>query len=267
MELGRFDTQEGQQMSKLESFSTETAQAWKWIQENRDKFVGEVYGPPLISCSVKDPRYTDAVEALMHKGDFLAITAQSLSDMKNLSDQLHGVMNLSVTIRSCTENPQDRRPLTQQELQKIGMDGYAIDFLDGPGPVLSMLSDSARLDMCPITLSDISEQQYDILTRKLSNWVTGTQHFQVSRRAEYGPSATSTITRSLRKATHWTDQPVDTSARRDLEAKIESLENEFESMKLQALPLRNKVKGLQEEGKNIQKEIVSRFYSNRMVLC
>src|ERR1700729_1006965 len=68
------DSQQGQLLSKVERMSKDTAAAWKWIQENQGLFEQEVYGPPLISCSIRDGRYTAAIESLMSRSEVLAIT-------------------------------------------------------------------------------------------------------------------------------------------------------------------------------------------------
>lgn len=103
-ELAEFDTQEGQQLNNLALKSQHTAKAWKWVQEHLEEFEQEVYGPPMISCSMKDPKYAMVVESLLARNDFLVITAQNTNDSKKLQDQIYGKMGLvDVIIRSAED--------------------------------------------------------------------------------------------------------------------------------------------------------------------
>ena len=260
-ELASFDTQQGQQMNKLEGVSKDTAAAWKWIQDNLNDFEEEVYGPPMISCSVKDSKYTDAVESLLRRGDFLCITAQTSSDLKKLSNQFYGEMRLTdITLRTNEESIlEEPRDLSSEEMQRYGMEGWAIDFLDGPGPVLGMLCDSARLQKSAVTLRDITEEQYNLIIqeKKLNRWTTGMHSYNVARRSEYGPLAVSTTTKAIKRAEYWTDRPVDTSVRRDLERSINELTTAFNELKGQADLFKQKKADMENRAKEITQEIVS----------
>jgi hypothetical protein len=258
-ELAAFDTQEGQQMSKLDKVSKDTARAWKWVQENLESFEKEVYGPPMITCSIKDPRYVNAVESLLRPNDFLVITAQTLSDMKRLSDQFTDVMRLGdVTIRTVEEGHSSNRgkPLSQQDFQRAGLDGWAIDYIDGPTPVLEMLSMSAQLDQCPVGLREPSDEQYNLLAEniRIKRFIIGSFTFNVSRRAEYGPQAVSTVSKSLQPAKYWTDQPVDVSARREIQQRVDSLNAEFRALGETVKPLRQQMKDLKDKLESVKNE-------------
>jgi hypothetical protein len=260
-ELASFATQEGQQLNKLEQISKDTARAWKWVQDNRDQFEHEVYGPPMISCSVKDSRYTNVLESFLKKNDFLAITAQSLADMKKLSNQFYKVMKLGeVTVRTSEEPlPQDPPILSRQQMQQFGLDGWALDFIDGPEPVLAMLNGSGRLQRSAVALQDNSEAQYNMIIEdgSLVSWAAGKQLYQISRRREYGPDAQTTITKLVNAAKYWTDQPLDTSASREIQQRIDELDAEFDELKKQVLPVRKERDEKIEKSKEIEKEIVS----------
>jgi hypothetical protein len=260
-ELASFATQEGQQLNKLEQISKDTARAWKWVQDNRDQFEHEVYGPPMISCSVKDSRYTNVLESFLKKNDFLAITAQSLADMKKLSNQFYKVMKLGeVTVRTSEEPlPQDPPILSRQQMQQFGLDGWALDFIDGPEPVLAMLNGSGRLQRSAVALQDNSEAQYNMIIEdgSLVSWAAGKQLYQISRRREYGPDAHTTNTKLVNAAKFWTDQPVDTSATREIQQRIKELDVEFDELKQQVLPIREERDKKISKKKEMEEEIVS----------
>ncbi|KAH7336149.1 structural maintenance of chromosome complex subunit SmcA [Rhexocercosporidium sp. MPI-PUGE-AT-0058] len=256
--LAAFDTQQGQQLSKLERVAKHAAIAWRWVQDNRDQFQEEVYGPPLVTCSLKDPRYANAVEAFLGKNDFFAFTTQNLNDMKKLSNQLTGTMDLSdITVRSISGGLSTQRSLSAQEMRRLGLDGWAIDFIDGPEPVLAMLCNSRRLDNSPVALYETSDESYNELVagEKVTHWITGSNFYQVSRRKEYGPDAVSTTTKHVQDATNWTDQPVDASAKRDVQDRIDALDRDFEVLKREIKPLRTAIAQKKEQLPDLSNEI------------
>ncbi|CZR51566.1 related to structural maintenance of chromosomes protein 5 [Phialocephala subalpina] len=264
-ELGRFNTQEGRQLNKLEQVSKQASDAWKWVQENQESFEKEVYGPPIISCSLKDPRYANAIESLLRKADFTAFTAQTLNDFVKLSNELHKNRKMtSITIRDAASSPQRDPPtVSTDELQKLGMEGWAINFIDGPTPVLNMLCNSQKLDKAAVTLRDMSEDHFNFVLKdgRIDKFVAGTQSCQVSRRREYGPLAFTTTTRAVNSAKIWTDQPVDTSIRRELEGKVEILEAAYAILKKEAITnkaklveLRKRISDIEDEKQKLTKE-------------
>ena len=258
-ELAAFDTQEGQQSVRLKNASQETAAAWEWVQENRDKFEKEVYGPPLISCSIKDPRYTDAIESLFNKNDFLTITAQTVADFQTLQDHLYGIKGYAVfpIKRSDGSGLNDTPILPAEELRRLGFDGWALDFVDGPPAVLSMLG--LKLSKTAITLRDITDQELESITeaRKLSHFVAGSHSYEISRRSEFGPTAVSTRTRGVLPASHWTDQPIDTSGKIEIQSRIDSANVEFVALKARMQAIKIKIKDLESRTKELDAEVVS----------
>lgn len=228
--LGSLDSQRGRQEQKLKGGSPDSYRAYTWIQDNQDKFEKEVFGPPIVSCSVKDPKYADAIESLFQKNDFMSFTTQSRNDFRTLQKILLGEMKLfDISIRTCSA-PLEAfpPPISDHELKGLGFDGWAKDFLSGPEPVLAMLCSENRLHRTPIVLRDISDEEFSKLENgSLNSWVAGKRSYQVNRRREYGPNATSTRVRQVRPARVWTSQPVDASAKAELEQSIRILREEL----------------------------------------
>jgi chromosome segregation ATPase len=258
-ELEAFDSQAGQQISKLRRISSETARAWEWIQQNLDKFEKPVFGPPILECSVKDLRYADMVESLFQSNDFLSITTQTKADFRKLSSYLYDGMKMSdINIKTSTGSLDSwRSPVHKEQLQDYGLDGYAIDFLSGPEPVLAMLCDSVRLNEAGVGLRDVSEEQYNkLLNSRIGTWATGGHNYRVQRRAQYGAGATSTTTRNTRRAQVWVHQPIDTAAKSTVQERISTLTSEFETLKAESISIRESKAALKEEMDSVKKEAV-----------
>ncbi|KAI9828295.1 MAG: Structural maintenance of chromosomes protein 5 [Thelocarpon impressellum] len=235
-ELEELDSRAGQQAVKLRGVSRETAHAWEWIREHQDAFEHQVFGPPIVECSVKDARYVDAVESLMGRNELTSFTVQSRADYNKLSAQLYGTMKLAeINIRTSTDGLRRyRAPVPEEEMRRLGFEGWALDYVDGPEPVLAMLCDAGGLHKTAVALRDLSNQHYEaVQASEISNYVAGKSSYHLTWRREYGQGGKSTTVRDVRRGQIWTDQPVDMSAKNDLKENIRGWGEERDELKRQ----------------------------------
>ncbi|KAK4125010.1 SMC5-like protein [Parathielavia appendiculata] len=237
LSLQELESQQGQLLTQLRRISPDVAKGWEWLKENQDGFEKEVFGPPMLTCSVKDKRYTDLVQSMLQADDFLCFTAQTKEDHKKLSDQFYSKMGLSVTIRSCfTAYSSFKPPLPREALPNLGFDGYVNDYLDGPEPVLAMLCSEKRLHASAVSLRDISDEQFERIQRveNLTQFAAGKQVYRITRRREYGPGAVSTRVTQFAKGRFWADQPVvDAAEKTELQRKLGELRAQLAAVKEQ----------------------------------
>lgn len=258
--LQELDSQQGQLLNQLRRIDRDVAAGWEWLKDNQDDFEKEVFGPPMLTCSVKDKRYTDLVQSMLQASDFLCFTAQTKEDHKKLSNQFYGKMGLSVTIRSClTSYDSFRPPLSREELVSLGFDGYVSDYLDGPEPVLAMLCSEKRLHASAVSLRDINDEQFEQIQRaeKLTQFAAGRQFYRITRRREYGPGAISTRVTQFAKGRFWTDQPVDAAERTDLLQKVDELKTQRNTLKEQWTVKDAQKKEIDVEKRQIEGKTVS----------
>ncbi|RCI17475.1 hypothetical protein L249_2929 [Ophiocordyceps polyrhachis-furcata BCC 54312] len=271
IELKALDTQQGQLLNLLKRRHPDVATGWEWLQEHKGEFEKEVFGPPMISCSVKDERYTDLVQTFLSNNDFLAFTVQTKNDLKKLSGEFYGVLSLSVDIRMSSQPLESHQPpMSTEEASTIGLDGFALDFLDGPAPVLSMFCSEKRMHQCGVSLKQHSDADYERILNcgRVSQWAAGKLAYIIRRRREYGPQAMATITRNVQPARFWTSQPVDSQEKADLNRLLLETKGELGAMikehtelrdKMSALDLRReetrkKMDALKSEKNTLQKE-------------
>ncbi|KAF9772016.1 hypothetical protein IL306_010332 [Fusarium sp. DS 682] len=248
-DIQSLETQQGQQLKFMRKNFPELATGWDWIQEHQGDFEKEVFGPPMISCSIKDERYSDQVQSLLQGDDFTCFTAQTKNDYKKLSDELYRVQSLSVVIRSCAQ-PLDAfpRPVSMDEARDLGLDGFAIDFLEGPEPVLAMLCAEKRLHQSGVSLRDHNDAQYDRLVRsgRVNSWAAGNQSFIVRRRKEYGPQAMTAVTKNIPPGRFWTSQPIDAQEKQELNKRLIELNGERDTLKQQYHELQDKIQAIED---------------------
>ncbi|OAA62506.1 structural maintenance of chromosome complex subunit [Niveomyces insectorum RCEF 264] len=258
-EIAVLDSRRGQQLSLLKRIAPEVARGWQWLDANKDKFSKEIFGPPMVTCAVKDRRYSNLVQSLLQNDDFLCFTTQSVQDHKKLSDQFYEVMGLSVTIRTCT-TPFDsfRPPLAPDELAAMGFDGLAVDYLEGPEPVLAMLCAERRLHCSPVSLESPRPDQYDLVVAndKISTWASKDQSYRVNRRREYGAHAVSTAVRDIRPGRYWTEAAqADMSEKNELQAQLNEVNEKLRTLQEERQAVRNRAAEPARNGVMIDEEI------------
>ena len=232
-DLAQLDSQAGRQISKLQQSSHEASKLWAWVQQNQDQFEKPVFGPPIVECSIRDPKYVDLVESLFQSSSMTAFTVQTNGDFKKLSDQAHDRMHLSaVNIRTQLVGLDSfRPPVSADQMTRFGFEGWALDYMNGPEPVLAMLCGELHIHEAGIALRDITSQQFELLQDSpIQSWVTSKSTYRISRRREYGPTATSTLVKDIRRASIWTDQPVNLTAKREMQENIQGWTEEVESI-------------------------------------
>lgn len=205
----------------------------------------------------------DLIESLFQKSDFLAFTVQTSNDFKKLSDQLQGrrpgQLGLNdITLRNMPGAVDNfRSPVSEDEMRRFGFEGWALDHVNGPETVMAMLCHYVKLHSTGVALRDINNQQFEMLQNSnIGSWVAGKSSYQITRRSEYGPGATSTRVRDIRKASIWTDQPVDLTAKRELQSNIEGWSDELLAFKRQQDAYQAERNELRQENDNLERERV-----------
>lgn len=222
----------------------------------------------MVTCSVKDRRYTDAVESLFRPSNMLTITAQTQADYQKLNDRFHSAeMRLAeVRIQMSTQTLAETigQPLaTVAELNSMGLDRWAIDFIDAPEPVLAMLCNDIHAHKTAVALHDVTDDQYaKILRAGIKSFITKSTSYKITTRKEYNTSATQTS--GINRARFFVDGVVDTSGRSVIEQNLAELTRKFEAMKRESQDLNDKIQKCSAAKTLKNDEIVSlrpfRFY-------
>ena len=232
-EKENMQSQAGQQMNKLSQFSRDAAKAWEWIQANRGRFQGDVFGPPLVECRVKDERHASAVESLIQMSDALAFTVTTKADFDMLTDQLYGPLKFKEASVRASLKPLDsyRPPASTEALRQYGLEGWLLDLLDGPEPVLAMLCDNRSIHQTAYTFRDITQAQFNALQQSpLTSWVTSKQSYVITRRRDYGDKATSTRVQDLKQARFFTKVAIDHQQESGINRRIAETQSEIEEL-------------------------------------
>ncbi|KAF2773702.1 putative ABC/SMC5 protein [Teratosphaeria nubilosa] len=250
-------TQAGQQANKLRHASADAAKAWEWVQNNRDKFESDIFGPPIVECSLKNSRHAAAVESVILQNELIAFTVTSSEDFRTLTDQLRHEMGLSaINIRNVTQGLDHyKRPCDDNQLRTLGLEAWVIDLIDGPEPVLAMLCDNRNAHATAFTSRELSPQQVETLTREssaITSWVTPTDTWQTTRRREY--NAASTRSNPLRPAKYWTDAPAALNADAELDGRIAEVDRVIDELEQRWQVVRNEYKEVAAQKQTFEEE-------------
>jgi structural maintenance of chromosomes protein 5 len=258
--IDELDSKEGQVFNLLQRLAPEVAKGWEWLKDHQDEFEKPVFGPPVLCCVVKNPAYSGLVQSALGPGDLLCFTAQTKNDHKKLSAKFYGDLKISVTIRTCVK-PLNfyQPPAPRGQLSQLGFDGYVLDYLEGPEPVLGMLCSEKRIHASAVALRDITDDQQEQVERGdlLSQFACGNRSCRIIRRREYGPDGVTTRSEQVRKGRWWTDQPPDQSYKRELQQQHSAMSKELQELLAQFKLQKTQQEALHTEKKEIADKIVS----------
>ena len=257
-DLENLDSQAGKQNIKLQANSRDTAKLWDWVQQHQDEFEQQVYGPPVVECSVKDPAYVDQIETIFQRTHMLSFTVQTKNDFRKLSDSAVKIGAKDIYLKTLPAGvglDQFKAPVSRDGLKRFGLESWAIDHLNGPEVILAMLCAEVHLHQTGVGLRESSNQQYEMLmSSPIQTWVTKQSMFRIIRRKEYGSAGDSTQVRPVRPANVWTEQPVDLTAKRELQEKIEGWSEEIDTIKESNNEAHKKIDGYRQEANKIADE-------------
>ncbi|KAK6348767.1 Structural maintenance of chromosomes protein 5 [Orbilia blumenaviensis] len=264
--ISRMNDIASQKIEALRKTSPDSHQVFEWLQKNRNRFSGPVYGPPIVECTVTDPDYQAEVESLLGRGEKLAFTCTNKADFETLMIAVYGDnrnergMGLSdVTIRY-TEKGLDEFPriASTDEVASWGFDGLALDFISGPSEVLSMLCSSALLQRVGISKSRLSASQYQAVKsgKTMVKWVAGGISTQIRRRQDY-PGAESEIHSHIKPAEFFRVPEVDKQLIQQKRQQQAKLETEIDEIKREISTRRASFKELEDRESSLSADKVA----------
>lgn len=250
-QIDNLNTLDGQRESRLEQISRDTAKAWKWIKSNQQLFSKEVFGPPAITCSIRDPRMANAVESCVGLSESKLITAQNKEDWKILQEEFTKKQGLhDVAFRVCAKEGTSSftPPVPDEELSRLGLEQWVIDCIQGPPVVLAMLCGEKSLHQTAITSKEVTQEQHEAIENSpLKTYIAGGKSVHFTRRTEYGAAGTTAMIRDVRPAKIWTDQPVDAGRQRRLNDQLKQINIELQEAKENRHTLDEKMKEIKAE--------------------
>lgn len=251
------------------------AAAIKWLRKNKDMFKEPIYEPPVMCLEFKDPKMTHIISAAIDKNSMLAFTACNREDYDLLAHELIDKQHINVAIReySRTNIPTlDKQPMSmsRNELKSYGFEGYVIDLLDGPAPVLNMLCHSSKINQIPYSAQILTTNQLNRINATLKPSgepmffkYMDRKNLMANIRSRYGRRLMSCKTDTLAKAAPYI---ITTGAsEQDIEAaqgEIRELIKEIQKIESNSSSIEEKINEVSQEITEIQ-HYISQYEEER----
>ncbi|KAF9528049.1 P-loop containing nucleoside triphosphate hydrolase protein [Crepidotus variabilis] len=240
-ELDNVDTQRLEAMAR---WDIDTADAIRWVRDNRDKFKMEVFETPFMRLTIPDKKFADAVEACFNSNQIKTFVAQCQEDVDTLNHSINDEGALGRKARITTWfRPYDPQtivppPMSQEELELLKFNGYAIDYVDCPDAMKYFLRKELNLHRTAIALNGSAinvGQAMNYVARPIpearhaggANFINGNT-LNIVTRSRYGSHAVSNMTRDIQKARSLTKQAVDPENKQRIDAEMREAHQEME---------------------------------------
>ncbi|CDR42417.1 CYFA0S09e03136g1_1 [Cyberlindnera fabianii] len=205
----------------------------------------EFFEPPLLTLKADNTEFAGYLESLVNPRDLVAITAISRDAFNKHSKRFIEEKNVQVPMRYLSGNTYSKK-LSTQQLNELGFEGYLVDFVKGPAPVIQMLCDTVFLHDVPVSRRPLSEAQIERLSKPINGhllfkkFFSGDVQYTLSQ-SEYGSRNVMSRSQNVdNKNQYFTGTGVSDDVKQQLHTQIKNQEREIEEYKTEIESLREK---------------------------
>lgn len=144
------------------------------------------------------------METLIPWNVMTTFVAQTPEDYTTFTDECIDRLKLrinAVQLSHLTIND-FRSPKSSEEIQQMGFDGWAIDLIDAPEPIMVALADQCRLHSTPIAKKPIDESNLERFG--INSCIAGEMRYNI-KRSRYGGGYSTMRAVKIRKAFNLTN--------------------------------------------------------------
>ncbi|KAF9476726.1 P-loop containing nucleoside triphosphate hydrolase protein [Pholiota conissans] len=252
-------------LSMMQRWDKDTHDAILWVRENRHLFRMEVFETPFMRMSVKDKRFTNAVEACFAGTQMKSFITQCQEDCDTINHHIndtHGLgrkARITTWFRAYNENLIVPPPMSPEEMHQLRFDGYAIDYLDFPEGMRWFLT-NLNLHRTAIALNgsaiDVNlAMQY--VARPTHNHSGGASFINGSTmnivsRSRYGKKAIGNMTRDVPPARNLNTPMTDPEVKRKIDERIREAQQGADLCEEEKAPIKSELDELDREQNEYQ---------------
>ncbi|KAJ2233259.1 Structural maintenance of chromosomes protein 5 [Coemansia sp. RSA 1722] len=186
-----------QRREALRRANEDTFKALEWLEANRNMFSQHVFAPVCLEASIRDSRYAAIIESIVGMSTLRTFVVQCDDDYHTFARNVIDRMRLRVDVVSLRRTMEDfRSPLPKNRLDALGFDGYALDFIDAPRPVLAALCDRDHVHETPVALGSVDNQAIEE-EHLFKEYVADGTKYSITR-GRYGSRASTVTTMRTR---------------------------------------------------------------------
>ncbi|KDQ64067.1 hypothetical protein JAAARDRAFT_116577 [Jaapia argillacea MUCL 33604] len=254
--LRDLDDVSARKLQHLAGIDRDCADTIRWLRENRHRFKLEIIEPAIISLTIPDKSFMNAVEACFNFHQLKTFVAQCPEDYKTLNNLIVDTTEalgrkgrINTWFRPNSEHTLVGPPLSPEEMRQLNFDGYAIDYVQCPDGLLWYLKKELNMHRTAIALNGDRVNvghAMGAVSRIGPNGEGGGANFIAGRtihsvtRSRYGRRLPQNSTRDLKNARNLVAQAIDPQVKQKLERQVAEA--------------RRKLKDLEGEESKIAKE-------------
>ncbi|KAI8823741.1 uncharacterized protein EV422DRAFT_368077 [Fimicolochytrium jonesii] len=234
-ELENFDSVRNQKLELIKREAKDVYDAIMWLRDNQGLFEKKVYEPVVLEINVKDPRYSEAVETCLGRGNMLMFVTLTKKDYDTFADEMIDKRKMRINIVMMADNVLKTPPHTKEELQRCGFEGTIPDYIEGPPDVLHALCASANIHMIPVAAKEIPLANHRLLEDRTSvgTYISGPMRYAIRR--AYG---TSSVNASKMRPARFLQSSVDMSLKAALEQELDQVHTQLEDVQRRITAIR-----------------------------
>ena len=175
----------------------DTLTAMKWLETNRDQFVGHVHDPIMITIDVQNAtQNAKYLEYVIGMRDLQAFAAENAEDANSLMKQFRSKMNLRVNIVQVDPNPdmnryQPRGGGGHQSHQDLI--GYLSNMISCPDPIKAYLCKLYQLHTIPVYHARAERHVKTLVESGMRTFFVGDVRYSVIKSNYSSATSTSSI--------------------------------------------------------------------------
>ncbi|KAF7432634.1 Structural maintenance of chromosomes protein 5 [Pleurotus ostreatus] len=271
--LKQLDDASTRKLQQFERWDRDHADAVRWLRANQNKFEKEIFEPPILSVSIPDKRYADAVESFFNQNTMKTFVMQTQRDYDLFNKYMHTEhalgqnrkVRINTWFRPYNEESVSEPPMSPTELEEVGFDGYALQFIEYPKGMEWWLKDSVGLHRYAIGISRQVDVQraMQAVTRIGPNgrggngasFIVGNVVHQVSR-SRYGKRAVQNMTRDVRPARNLVNASVDQEVKSRIESEMREYQTELDMALARQKELDDEKRAIEAEDEGFKKRMI-----------
>ncbi|KAI0044470.1 P-loop containing nucleoside triphosphate hydrolase protein [Auriscalpium vulgare] len=233
--LQQLDNVAHQKLENLSRFDPDCATTIRWLRENRSRFRMEIVEPAIVSVTVPNKQYVNAVEACFGGNQMKTFVAQCDEDYRlfnrllaDSTEALGRKMRVTSWYRPDDQRNRTAPPMSPEELRSLGFDGYALDFVECSDAMKGFLMRDVGLHRTAVALNPArvdGQRAMEAVSRSGGgSYIVGMTMNQVTR-SRYGRQLAQNLTRDIRPARNLVGPTVDLTVKRDIQRRIGEAED------------------------------------------
>ncbi|KAG5651262.1 hypothetical protein H0H81_009306, partial [Sphagnurus paluster] len=262
-ELKQLDDVNLRKMQSLYKWDRDCHDAVLWLRKNKDLFKMEVFEPPVLSMTVSDRRFVDAVEACFGSFQLRTFVCQCQEDSDTFNRHVNDNGALGRTVRVATwfrpHQQLPTPPMSPEEMASIGFDGYIIDFIECPQGMRWWLQRELNLHRTAVSLRKVDANRAMHLVARPEtggggSFITAGIMNNVTR-SRYGRKAVGNVTRDVGPARSLANVTVDPMVKQRIDATIAHCQEQIMALDQERMDLDRENAAIMEEDKAFKARI------------